>query len=165
MSRVVVLASLVLGSGCRIVVEDAATDAANTVDAFVSATCLEANAHSDLAWIEKNVFKSCTFTACHHGQAGQDAGRIDLSVGKSYPFLVDFDSNLDPSRKLVVAGMPTKSYLLMMLRQIPPGMMDPPAAPPDATIGYMPQNSGDRPICAEKRNAVERWIAMGALNN
>lgn len=166
MSRVAVLASLLVGSACRIVLEeDSATDAGSTVDAFVSPACVEAKSHSDLPWIEANVFKSCTFSACHHGQAGADAGRIDLRIGKSFATLVNFDSALDDTRKLVVPGVPTKSYLLMMIKQIPPAMMEPPAAAPDPMIGYMPQNSGGRPICAEKRDAVERWISMGALAN
>ncbi len=166
MSRVVVLASLLLVSACRIVLEEAGTtDASTNVDAFVSPACAEAKAHSDLNWIETNVFPSCTFSACHHGQAGSDAGRIDLRVGKSFGFLVNFDSALDASRKLVVPGMPAQSYLLMMIKQIPPAMMNPPASPPDPLIGYMPQNSGGNPICAEKRDAIERWVSMGALNN
>jgi hypothetical protein len=166
MSRVAVLASLVLVSACRIVLDDgSSTDAGSSADAFVSAACTEAKSHSDLAWIEANVFKSCTFSSCHHGQPGQDAGRIDLRVGQSFAFLVNFPSALDPTRKLVVPSVPNQSYLLMMIRQIPPGMMDPPASAPDPSIGFMPQNSGGSAICAEKRDAVERWIAMGALNN
>jgi len=43
--------------------------------------------------------------------------------------------------------------------------MNPPAMPPPPTIGFMPQNSGGQLLCSQKLEAIERWIAMGALNN
>jgi hypothetical protein len=38
--------------------------------------------------------------------------------------------------------------------------MTPPATVPE--VGFMPLNTGGAPLCAEKRAALERWIAMGA---
>ena len=118
--------------------------------------------HSDLAWIEDNVFKqSCIFSGCHNG-ANTAAGRVDLRLGNSHRTLVDVDSAIDPTRKLVVAGAPDQSYLLMMIKHIAPDDMAPPASPPPANIGYMPQNAGGATMCIQKREAIERWIEAGA---
>jgi hypothetical protein len=124
---------------------------------------LEAANHSDLAWIEPNVFvPSCgNFTSCHNGGASA-AGRIDLkNAGMSHGALVGRDSAVALGRKLVVAGQPKQSYLLVMMQQFPPEEMLPtPVAMPPTDIGFMPQNSP--PLCCQKLDAVERWIAAGA---
>jgi len=165
MSRLVVLAScVVLVSGCRYSLEDggSGTPIDSGVDAPLSPSCMEALTKSDLAFIESKIFaQSCIFSGCHNG-ADTAAGRLDLRTGMSFSELVNVDSVIAPTYKYVVPNQPSQSYLLMMIQHIPPAMMSPPAAAPDPQIGYMPQNAGGRPICAEKRDAIQRWIMAGA---
>jgi hypothetical protein len=122
-------------------------------DIDASPSCVEAQSHSDLAWIQSNVFTpSCAnFTACHQGAASQ-AGGLDLEAGRSRAALVDVTSDRFPEWKLVVPNMPSMSYLMVVLGQYP--------GPLDEDIGTMPYNS--RLLCKEKRDAIERWIAAGA---
>jgi hypothetical protein len=135
------------------------------VDAPVSAACQEATTYQDLATIEDKIFKpSCIFSGCHNG-ANTPAGQLDLRAGMSHASLVDVASQIEPARRLVVAGDPAKSYLLLMMGAIAPGDADPPGNPPPANIGLMPQGTGGILLCPEKRDAVERWIAQGALDN
>lgn len=175
MLRLAVLASLVLAPACRISLEDGkAAPGDSSVDAPVTGSCLEATMHSDLAFIEDKIFRqSCIFSGCHNGDS-DEAGQIDLrppgagmppapgEPGRSAMFLVDVASKLDPAHKLVVAGAPNQSYLLMMLQHIPPEQMMPPTSPPDPEIGFMPLNTGGAPLCVQKRDAIQRWIAAGA---
>lgn len=133
----------------------------------MTAECMMAESQASLAWIEANVFsKSCGASGCHNGSA-TTAGRFDLKTpGASHADIVGADSMIDPTRKLVVAGQPKQSYLLMMMQAYPPSEMEPtPAAPPPNDIGFMPQNTGGATVCCQKLDAVERWIAAGALNN
>jgi hypothetical protein len=165
MTRFAVLASCVaLVSGCRYSLEDDAQSVTvdSSVDAPISPSCMEALTHSDLAFIEAKVFaQSCIFSGCHNG-ANTAAGRLDLRAGMSFAELVNVDSVIAPTYKYVVPGQPNQSHLLMMIQHIPPAMMSPPAMEPDPQIGYMPQNAGGRPICVEKRDAIQRWIMAGA---
>ena len=130
-----------------------------------TASCMMAESQASLAWIEANVFAtSCAFSGCHNN-AATAAGRINLKdPGASHADLVGIMSTVVPGRELVVAGMPKKSYLLVMMQQFPPTEMDPPVAAPPGDIGYMPQNTPG-PLCCQKLDAVERWIMAGALNN
>lgn len=123
-------------------------DASNT-DAMPSASCLEAANHSDLAWLEENVFTpSCSaFSACHKGRA-LSAGGLNLEPGKVIENLLDQPSLEFPvDETLVVAGDPDASYLMVMIgsRQ---GTL------PEA--GTMPFNNPL--LCKPKRDAIERWI-------
>lgn len=174
MIRYAVLASCVaLVPACRYSLEDGASNVVvdSSVDAPISASCMEAKTHSDLAWIEANVFKtSCIFSGCHNG-ANTDAGHLDLrekGLGTpadppgSFAELVNVDSVIAPTYKYVVPNQPNQSHLLMMIQHIPPAMMSPPTMDPDPQIGYMPQNAGGRALCVEKRDAIERWIMAGA---
>jgi len=165
MIRFAVLASCVaLVPACRISLEDGASSAPidSSVDAPLSPSCMEAMTRSDLAFIEEKVFaQSCIFSGCHNG-AATAAGRLDLRVGMSFAELVNVASVIAPTYKYVVPGEPNQSYLLMMMQHIPPAMMTPPAPPPDPQIGFMPQNAGGRPLCVEKRDAIQRWIVAGA---
>ncbi len=132
--------------------------------------CVDAPMHSNLAWIEANVFNKCTFSGCHNG-AMTDAGRLDLSVGKSFAAMVNIDSAvaagpmLTGKAKIVTPGVPDRSYLLVMLRQITPAEHDPPLDVPPKAVGYMPQNAGGAITCCQKLDAVTRWVEAGALNN
>ena len=132
-----------------------------------STSCMEAANHSDLTWIEANVFAAqCAFSGCHNDTATV-AGRIDLkNPGMSHADLVNADSMIATGRKLVVPGQPRQSYLLMMMQQFPPAQMEPtPVAPPPSDIGFMPQGTNNVPVCCQKLDAIERWITAGAANN
>ncbi|HEU0029263.1 MAG TPA: hypothetical protein VFQ53_01435 [Kofleriaceae bacterium] len=131
----------------------------------MSAACQEATTYSNLASIEDKIFKtSCIFSGCHNGGA-TDAGMLDLRTGMAFSHLVGVASKVETGRTLVVAGDPAKSYLLVMIGQIAPQNADPPTVAPPASIGLMPQNSGGQLLCQEKRDAIQRWITMGAQNN
>ena len=157
-----VLGTLAL-TGCRETLEsppEGGVCEISTTDA-----CKAADGQSSLAWIEENIFaKQCAFSGCHNATSSA-AGRLDLkNPGKSHAALVDVASAIEPSRKLVVPGAPQESYLLMLLQAYPPAEMEPtPASPPPDDVGFMPQNAP--PICCQKLDAVERWIAEGAMNN
>lgn len=80
--------------------------------------------------------------------------------------LVGADSMIATGRKLVVAGAPKQSYLMMMLQLFPPSEMEPPpvAAPP-GDIGFMSQGTNGAAICCQKLDAIERWVTAGAPAN
>jgi hypothetical protein len=131
----------------------------------LSPSCAEAVSHSDFAWLETNIFVvSCVFSTCHNGADTGVASKIDLRAGQAYTHLVGAVSDLEPTRMLVVAGAPARSYLLVMLGQIQPQDADPPANPIRSDIGTMPQGNSGQLLCVEKRDAIERWIAAGAAN-
>jgi hypothetical protein len=164
-----VLVTLAL-SGCRTSLEDepdADTSGGRLCKPATTAECTMAATQSSLAWIETNVFaKSCAFSGCHNG-AATVAGRIDLkTAGASHADLVGVDSVVEPGRKLVVAGAPKQSYLMMMMRHFPPEEMEPmPVAAPPSDIGFMPQNAGGAVLCCQKLDAIDRWITAGAMND
>jgi hypothetical protein len=70
---------------------------------------------------------------------------------------------VDPTRKLVVPNDVKSSYLMLMVRDVPPAMATPPGTAPPGSIGYMPQ--GSTTLCCQKLDALERWIMAGAPNN
>jgi len=171
MVRVLLLAAIMLSGalatfGCRLSLEkeEQESDGVCKVNT-TNAQCLEAPNHSELSWIEDNIFeKSCHFSGCHNGMA-TDAGRVNLIDGNSHSSLVGIASEIEPGRTLVVANEPRQSYLLVMLRRFPPEMADPPVGEPDEDVGYMPQDAGGAVLCCQKLEAIERWIAAGAQNN
>ena len=137
--------------------DGAADDPAGGADASaaggdVSPACAEATQHSDLPWIQANVFTSgcAQFSSCHQGGAG-GAGGLDLSDGVAQAALVDIPSQSAPGVDLVEPGSPADSYLMVTLGHY--GADDPRL---DPEVGTMPPNS--ELICAEKREAVARWI-------
>lgn len=141
--------------------------AARTCTVAETPSCTEAAKHSDLAWIEAHIFiTQCSFAGCHDGQATV-AGRLDLKTpGMSHGELVNVDSVLVPGRTLVVPGQPKQSYLMMIMQLFPPAEMEPtPVGPPPNNTGFMPQNTNNVPVCCQKLDALERWIATGALAN
>ena len=163
-----VIASIALGSGCRIDLDHAPPlpDAAFTsCQMSTSAPCMDAVTHSDLTWIQTNVFgKQCVFSGCHNG-GNSDAGRHDLRTGHAFMHLVNVTSSLDSTRKLVVPGSSEQSYLQVMLGKIAPAMATPPAGPIPAAVGLMPQDNGGNLLCCQKLDAIDRWITAGALDN
>lgn len=116
-------------------------------------TCLEAEAHSDLAWIQDNVFTpSCSrFMACHQGRALQ-AGELSLEETETHAQLVGVASTAFPEYQRVVPGDPANSYLMIVLGEF--------EGPLKEDVGTMPYNSPL--LCQEMRDAIERWIADGA---
>jgi len=171
MLRLVVLASLLIG--CRISLQDAPSVGDDDDDDMPagrvckvdtrSATCLEAEAgqHADLTFIENSIFKgACAFSGCHNG-ANTPEGKVDLTVGQSHAHLVNFASALEPTRKLVVPNDLEASYLILMLHDIEPNEASPPGSAPEP--GYMPK--GNKPLCCQKLDAIERWILAGAPSN
>ena len=126
-------------------------DDADSPDA-VSPSCMEATSHSDLAWIQEKVFTpSCAgFSACHMGSALEAEG-LNLEPGQSHTQLINVDSTLFPQFKRVVPGDPQNSYLMIIMGQF---------SGPLGEGGTMPYNNPL--LCKEKRDAVERWITMGA---
>ena len=131
-------------------------------DALVTPECTEATTYSNLASIEQKIFPRCAVAGCHNG-SGASAGRLDLRPGKAHASLVGAASGLEPARRLVAAGDRAASYLLVMLGQVALGDATPPAAEPPT--GFMPSNNGGRLLCVEQREAIERWITMGAAND
>ncbi|HTE52187.1 MAG TPA: hypothetical protein VK698_15140 [Kofleriaceae bacterium] len=120
----------------------------------ISASCQEATEHSDIEWIEENVFAGgCALSAsCHRGDA-PDANGLNLEAGMAAAALIGVPSQAQESDglALVTPGDPENSYLLVILGQF--GTDD--ARIPEAT-GPMPFNSGL--LCQEKRDAIQRWI-------
>lgn len=127
-----------------------------TPDAGPSADCLEAKDHSDLTFIQAKIFgPGCsTFSSCHRGAATM-AGGLSLEAGQSLPQMLNKPSRIDEDKVIIKAGDPANSYLMIILGKYP-GFIDP-------AIGTMP--SRNPLLCAEKLDAIERWIAAGAPNN
>jgi hypothetical protein len=174
----VVLAGVAIALvGCRKSLDEEIDAPANQRACMPSTSmaCMDAVNHSDLAWIEKNIFEtSCTFSGCHNG-AATPAGTMNLlsttppppnspNPGGSHDNIVNIDSRLQAAAKIVVPGNPKASYLMMMVQQFKPDEMTPPVEaplqPPNGP-GLMPQNSPTA-ICCQKLDALERWITAGA---
>src|ERR1041384_6219003 len=84
-------------------------------DAGTSATCLEAANHSDLGWIQVNVFTaSCAVGTCHRG-AAPNAALLSLDPNQSHAQLVNTASTSQTSWMRVVPGDPEHSYLLVAI--------------------------------------------------
>ena len=172
MLRLVAIASLgfPLFGGCRISLENYDTSIQNTdggnggtcVVSTTSQPCIDATAHSDLAFIEQKIFAaSCNFSGCH--DSATDSGKLDLRAGVSHDRLVGVSSQIDGTRKLVVPNDVAASYLMLMLRDVAPAMASPPASPPPGNVGFRPQAAPT--LCCQKLAAIERWINAGAPNH
>ena len=114
-------------------------------------SCDEAKTHSDLAWIQSNVFTgSCAIGACHRGTAAT-AGHLSLELGLSHSQLVNTASTSATSWMRVVPSDAARSYLLVAIGA---------QSGPMPSDGLMPLGNGL--LCVEKRDAITRWIAAGA---
>jgi len=136
--------SAVLAAGCG-------GDDGPPPDAPISADCVEAQRHSDLAWIQDRVFAgSCTFSSCH--DANLPAAGMDLSPGTARSELVGVAATEPGAGAMLVAPRaPDQSYLLVALGG---------AAGTPPSDGRMPL--GGARLCQEKLDAIRRWIAAGA---
>lgn len=131
-----------------------------------SQACIDAATmmHPTLSYLQQNIFTaSCVFAGCH--DSANDAGKLDLSAGKSFASLVGPASKIDSTRQLVVPNDVAASFLMLMVRDVPPKLANPPADPPPGDIGYMPQGPASVALCCQKLDALERWINDGAQNN
>ena len=137
-------ALVVLFAGC-------ATDGSAPTERGSSPQCEEAAQHSDLAWLQANVFTPgcAAFGGCHG--SSRTMGNLNLESGTSHRSLVGVTARAQPSWTRVVAGEPDASYLLVAI-----GHLEGPAP----SRGLMPLSA--QPLCVEKREAIERWIFDGA---
>jgi hypothetical protein len=161
-------------------------DATGGSDAMViPPDCIEAENHSDLTWIQQNVFAhQCTFSGCHNGD-GTPMGMMDLtSVAMAEARTVNVKAGLgfagsssasacDPgcafacgsnsaggSQFIVLPGHPEESWLMKMIAAIPD--TTPSSCGINPKVGTMPMNDGGVPLCSQKIGAIQRWIAAGA---
>jgi hypothetical protein len=155
MFRLVAL-SLLLATACG---SDTPSDTGTGPDAGSPGTdgaagtnpiCLEAETHSDFAWLQQNVFTpSCATAMCH---VGDDASvGLRLEEGEAYNNLVNKGSSTKSTWVRVVPGSTAQSYLMVALGRAPG---------PEPEDGFMP--IGSPPLCGEKLAAIERWIVAGA---
>jgi hypothetical protein len=167
--RAVLFAAL-LATGCRYDLDEPTIDAnvtGRSCKVTTSASCQEAESHSDLTWIKTKVFAAnCFGSSCHTGTAA--SGEIDLT-DDPYTSLMGatgtggVKANLDPAHDRVVAGDPKQSYLFFIIRGVKAEEGSPPFVEPSDEIGYMPMST--TPLCCQKIDAIERWITQGAQNN
>ncbi|HTL36322.1 MAG TPA: hypothetical protein VL326_24485 [Kofleriaceae bacterium] len=170
--RVVLLSALLL-SGCRIDLDhpesaDASTSGRDCKVSTASA-CTMADMHSDFTFVKNTIFPiACSSSpSCH--QSATSSGKLDLSVANAYTTLMGPNgtggvmSNIDKTRVLVVPGQPKQSYLFFMVHGVTAANGDPPFMPPPSSTGLMPM--GNKAICCQKIDAIERWITAGAMND
>ncbi len=144
--RNLVTAALFVLAGCRL-----SLDAAPDAGAEMSAECVAAQDHSDLAWIQQNVFTAnCVFASCHGG-SGAQADHLSLSDGDAHDQLVGKPSVEQPSWTLVVPSDADRSYLMVAIGAVAGPL------PKDGTMPF-----GLPTMCQDKIEAVQRWIAAGA---
>lgn len=149
----VVMTVFATAAGCRVSLEDngPGDDTGPDAGTTVSQTCIDAKSHSDLAWIQDNIFtKSCAFSGCHRGAAAS-AGSLSLEAGVSHDALVGQSAKTEVGWKRVDAGKASTSYLLVAM-----GAMQGPVP----TGGVMPL--GSPALCQDKLDAVQRWVEAGA---
>ncbi len=117
-------------------------------DAGLSASCLEAADHSDLAWLQENLFTpGCAkISACHTGRA-LSANELNLEPGNTETSLIGVPHQEFTTEILVVPGSPETSYLMVLLGD---------RTGPLNAKGTMPLNNPL--LCQPKRDAIARWI-------
>jgi hypothetical protein len=123
-----------------------------SADAMPDPLCIEAETHSDLEWLQENVFtRTCAnFSSCHMGNA-PSAGGLNMEDGMTEANVVNVESDLAPEMLIVAPGSPMDSYMMVILGEY--GTDDPRI---DPSVGTMPYNN--ELLCAQKRAAIGRWI-------
>ena len=130
---------------------------------------MEASTHSDLAWIENNIFKrTARSRAATTARTARTPAKIDLRAGMASRPLVDVNvgrlGRRPEQSKLVVPGSPNQSYLLMMMRQHRSGEDEPPLDRiRPRTSDYMPQKPAATALLPEARRdrALDRGGRAG----
>lgn len=110
--------------------------------------CEDAVFHSDLAWIQANIFDVHCTQGCHSGT--NPTGGMNLSPGVAHANLVGVTSTYDSSWKRVVAGSSAQSMLMVQIGGEPGPELE----------GYMPWNQPR--LCGEMIDSIRRWIDAGA---
>jgi hypothetical protein len=91
-----------------------AIDDSTTADDAMKAACAEAAQHSDLSWIETNVFApSCALMGCHTGAEAVVFLRLDPGFARES--LVNASASTQTGWTRVVPGSPAASYLMVAL--------------------------------------------------
>jgi hypothetical protein len=102
------------------------------------------------AGVQGTLATNCASIGCHAGVMPKEG--LDLSVGKSYANLVNVAASECASRKRVVPGNPSSSYLLQKLLGV------------NLCSGsQMPKAGSSLP--ASDLQAISDWICEGAPNN
>ena len=121
------------------------------IDAAMLTICEQAAQHSDLTWIQDNVFSaSCALSRCH--AEDNQAGGLVLATGMSRDYLVNRPSTVQSGWMRVVPGDPAHSYLLVAVGGEP-------GTPPEGSVmpwGGLPM------LCSQELDALQRWVAAGA---
>jgi len=113
--------------------------------------CEQAAQHSDLTFIQDNVFTSTCALAHCHDENSQSAGLV-LAKGMARDSLVNRASTVQSGWMRVVPGDPAHSYLAVAIGGEP-------GTPPEGS--YMPWG-GAPMLCSQELDAINRWIAAGA---
>ncbi len=133
------------GDGTVNTAGDAGTDGAPLT------ICEQAAQHSDLTWIQDNVFSStCALSHCHSSDS--QAGGLVLSQGMARDSLVNKPSTVQSGWMRVLPGDPAHSYLLVAVGAEP-------GTPPEGSTmpwGGLPM------LCSQELDALKRWITAGA---
>ena len=91
---------------------------------------------------------SCALSGCHNSAAEAD---MNLSQGRAYANIVNVDSTQDPTKKRVLPGDASNSYLVIKIEG-------------NQTEGdRMPQTGG--PLSSVRINNIKNWVDRGARNN
>lgn len=122
---------------------------------MVSPSCMEAEQHADLAWLQENIFTPgcANFSSCHQGEA-LSAGGLNLEDGMTETNLVNVESQIVNDlgmgpMDLVEPGDCAQSYLIVIMEGMPSNLID-------SSVGTMPY--GNPRLCSQKIDAVCRWI-------
>jgi hypothetical protein len=130
----------------------------SAADAAPSPACQEATSHSDLQWVQENIFTaSCAgFSSCHQGSATQ-AANLNLEAGQAEANLVNriaSSEGLDGlNLTLVVPGDSSSSHLMVIMDHESKGGR---LQGPLPSRGTMPLNNPL--LCRQKLDALARWI-------
>lgn len=161
---------VILVAGCQINLDSAPVQQTMCAVNTVSQNCIDAANASDFTFLKTKIFDANCFGSACHEAAGTAKLHFSQNVSQAdaYANLMGTDgmgyvSTIDPTRRVVVPGDPASSYMEVMIQRISPTKATPPASPPPSNIGYMPQAS--MVLCCQKLDAIDRWIAAGAMND
>ena len=91
---------------------------------------------------------SCALSGCHNSAAQEG---LILLEGQAYANIVNVDSTQDPTKKRVLPGDASNSYLVIKIEG-------------NQTEGdRMPQTGG--PLSSVRINNIKNWVDRGARNN